>query len=240
MDGKKTNRRDLLIAAAIVLAGAIISFLILSGVFTGAGKSTQKEETDTCYTVRFFGKEGDLLKEQTVKSGGYALPPEVNEPGYVFKGWSEQLFGISADTDAYAQFAPLDNDAENVVLGGAVYAEGKKPIIVPLRLDGGVGCSGFTIEAEYDPKLLKFKGAENTKEGVAVKNDEEEGRVTVNYSGEMIKEPSGITALTFSCRQSGCWKTTLKTATKEIFARRGDEEVYTDSVAYDTEIFIFG
>lgn len=242
---KKTDRHSWLIATAILLAGVLISVLILTHPFPSTqpkaeAESNVPQEADdgTRYTVRFYSADGTILTEETAKRGGSVLPPEAEQPGHVFKGWSQQLSGICAELEVYPQFVALDGKSKNVVRGGAVYADCDGSIHVPLRMDGNVDCCGFTVEIEYDPLLLTFEAAEQSIPGLTAEADVDKGVMTLQYAGELLSAPVQLTALRFSCRTPGSWLTEMPTAVREIVTQRGVEVVYTDAVAYDTELYL--
>ena len=57
------------------------------------------------YTVRFLGKDGQPLKEQTVKKGESATAPEAPEiDGFTFSGWSGSFENVTADVTVTAQY----------------------------------------------------------------------------------------------------------------------------------------
>jgi len=58
------------------------------------------------YTVRYFDKDLQMIKEETVQHLGTSTPPEVpTYEGYVFTGWSKSSTQITQNTDIYATYA---------------------------------------------------------------------------------------------------------------------------------------
>ncbi|MBP5584104.1 MAG: InlB B-repeat-containing protein, partial [Bacteroidales bacterium] len=57
------------------------------------------------FTVTFVGKDGNILKEQTVKKGESATVPEAPEiEGFTFSGWSGSFENVTADVTITAQY----------------------------------------------------------------------------------------------------------------------------------------
>ena len=57
------------------------------------------------FTVTFVGKDGNTLKEQTVKKGESATAPEAPEiEGFTFSGWSGSFENVTADVTITAQY----------------------------------------------------------------------------------------------------------------------------------------
>ncbi|MEN6471659.1 MAG: InlB B-repeat-containing protein [Clostridiaceae bacterium] len=69
------------------------------------GTQTPEPETAT-FTVRFFGQDGALLGEQTVKQGDNANAPDAPEvEGFVFDGWDKPFNDVQSDLDVNAVYS---------------------------------------------------------------------------------------------------------------------------------------
>ena len=77
------------------------------------------------YTVTFLGKDGSILKEQTVKKGDSATAPEAPEiDGFTFSGWSGSFENVTADVTVTAQYTE-HGKADYTALNAAIaQAEG--------------------------------------------------------------------------------------------------------------------
>lgn len=190
-------------------------------------------------TVKFYGFDQQVVQTKTVLYGKSVKAPILQTDGYIFKGWDKKLFVVTDDMDVYAIGEKL-GDASNIVYANAIYAETCKTVQVPIMLGGTVNCCDFTIQIQYDSKLLSFKGAKQKLRRLKVENDKTNGTITLTYSASSnIQEPSKIAVLQFDCVQDGEYSTTLPIGTKEIFAMQDRKKEYTDSVAYDGALYLF-
>lgn len=65
-----------------------------------------EEITDISYTVRFLDFDDTLLKEESVKEGGFATPPTSPfRDGYTFIGWDKEYDNITSDISIYAKYS---------------------------------------------------------------------------------------------------------------------------------------
>lgn len=250
----RTPRRDpthYLIAAAILLAGCVISALILFQPFqmktdtVDPGPTDQRTDASSdadktvSHSVSFYGYDGQLLTTRTVADGAPAQPPEMSASGSIFKGWSEELYSITADLDVYP-IGEAVGDRKNVVYADAVYTGAKDRICVTPKISGAVDCCDFTIDIAYDSALLTFDGAEPALEGLRVENHRERGVLTLTYSASSsLTQPTELADLYFMCAQDGAYHTNLPMTTNEILTMENGATVYTDSTAYDTALYLF-
>ncbi|MDL2300778.1 leucine-rich repeat protein [Lachnospiraceae bacterium OttesenSCG-928-D06] len=76
--------------------------------------TTTSKPLEVFYTVYFWDSEipATLLKEEVVREGEDATPPEAPEKeGHTFKGWSPDYHGVARDLDVVAQYSANDPDA---------------------------------------------------------------------------------------------------------------------------------
>ena len=72
---------------------------------TSALTSAINALVEQTFTVKFLGKDGQPLKEQTVKKGESATAPEAPEiDGFTFSGWSGSFENVTADVTVTAQY----------------------------------------------------------------------------------------------------------------------------------------
>lgn len=240
MTEKTGKKRRIIIAGEILLVGMMISAAILSiPQWSGHAPLTDERSNDTPpvqHTVRFYNTDDKPLEEKAVVHGKPVQPPNLQMQNSIFKGWSKQLFSIEEDADVYPIVAAINNGTKNVFYANAVYADIFDSIHVPIQLAGNVDCSAFTLEIEYDGKLLSFDKAEQMTTGVRIEDNGD--KLMLIYSGDRIAEPQTLAELSFTCRERGAWQTNLTLKAMELFTRRNGEAVYTDGVAYDVEIHL--
>lgn len=231
------NKKQYLISACILLTGFIISGCILWWGMVKK-KGTEDGIADVC-TVNFFDSGGKLIASQSVASGKSVIPPEMASDGGIFKGWSAELYSVSADTDAYPVFEEI-GDEMNAVYAGAVFADTSKELHTRVMLGGNVCCSAFTIELAYDNSLLSVCACEPALEDITVQNDEQNGVLILQFAADSIlSEPTELVWITFQCKKPGSYKTELDLATREIFTLQNGEKIYTDSTAHPSFIYLF-
>lgn len=238
-----------LIAGAILLAGCAISGLILrwGGVIgtpppveeegSAAASSSEVPETTTC-AVTFYDWKSDPLEEKTVAQGAPVLPPVLEEENVLFKGWSEDLYAVQEDLKVVPRG---ENVAEvtNALCADSVYVSGKEPFRVVLRMEGQVDCTDFVITMAYDADLLTFEGLENALPTLVAKNDPATGElVLTNTGGQHLRAPTELGKLIFRCTKDGGYQTNLPKTVSEIYTEHNGSKVYTDSTAYDTNVYI--
>ena len=92
---------------------------------TSALTSAISALTEQTYTVTFVGKDGNTLKEQTVKKGESATAPEAPVvDGFSFSGWSGSFENVTADVTVTAQYTE-HGKADYTALNAAIaQAEG--------------------------------------------------------------------------------------------------------------------
>ncbi len=249
-----SKKKEYIIAAIILVLGCAISAFIL--FIPKKAKPDIKPPTDTeiseqsegvihipdenlkTFTVNFYDENGNVLESKSVKEGKSALPPDYSKEDYIFKGWNGLLFSIASDIDVYPNIEPLAED-KNIIFADAVYTQNGQPLTVSAKLSGEVNCCDFVIEASYDSELLSFKEIRNAINGLTAEDKKDEGMVILKYSGETISEQTLISDMVFDVNMEGMYSSKLVFATKEIHKKNDAGMVeYTDSVAYETNIFI--
>lgn len=235
----KTRASHYLLAGLILLAGVGISLFLLSRPPVPAasapdGSGQERRE----HTVHFYGLDGQLLQTETVPDGQAVLPPELHRADLRLRGWDKPLHCVTEDMEVYPVVQPLGQE-KNIVCTDAVYAHTGQEFCIMPRLTGTVDCSQFVIEVTYDKKLLRFERDEAVLAGVQVENDTKNGLLTLRWSGEStLSQPTELTRLYFTGRQSGAFETNFPTVTKQIHTLQNGAQVYTDSVAYDGALFL--
>lgn len=256
----KESRGQYLIAGAVLLAGIAVSALLLTGViplnFGGEAQADgqpsvnepspglatpeaqETPEEPALYTVRFYGREEQLLAECTVTEGYSPEPPQYEVEGLRFRGWDKDIFFARSDLDLYPRLAPL-GEGKNIVYANAVYADRDEPICVTPRMAGTVDCCSFVIELSYDGLLLDYTGFDALLTGVTVEDDAEQGILTLSWESDTpLTAAQALAALYFSCAGEECYTTTMNLVTRAIHTLNEGNKVYTESMAYDFEVFI--
>lgn len=235
----KTKPSHYLLAGLILLAGVGLSLFLLSRTpvpATSAPDASVQERTE--HTVHFYGLDGQLLQTETVHDGQAVLPPELSRADLRFRGWDKPLHRVTEDMDVYPVTQPLGEE-KNIVCTDAVYADTEQEFCIIPRLTGTVDCSQFSIEIAYDKELLRFERDEAVLAGAQAENDEKNGLLTLRWDGEsVLSQPTKLTRLYFTCRQTGAFETNFPTVTKQIHTLQNGARVYTDSVAYDGALFL--
>lgn len=235
-NGQRSTKRQVLAAVGIVLLGFAVSAVILFNPFRA--EKAEEKQPETLYAVSFFGYDGELIEKQNVREGAPARPPTPEKAGYIFKGWSIPLYSVTADAEAYPDYV-LAGDAKNVLYANAVYADSGGDIRVPVKIDGTVDCTGFTVRLEYDGKLLEFLSAENAVSGLTAEIPEDGVLKLTRSSDSALSEPGTLAELVLRCRSGGAYKTKISLKAEEIYTVHNGTEVFTDSTAYDTWLYLF-
>ena len=72
------------------------------------------------FTVRFLGKDGNVIKEDSVKYGNDATAPEAPSiDGYEFSKWDKEFANVTTNLDVTAIYTGLKKDDENASKGNA-------------------------------------------------------------------------------------------------------------------------
>ena len=72
------------------------------------------------FTVRFLGKDGNVIKEDSVKYGNDATAPEAPSiDGYEFSKWDKEFANVTTNLDVTAVYTALKKDDENTSKGNA-------------------------------------------------------------------------------------------------------------------------
>ena len=72
------------------------------------------------FTVRFLGKDGNVIKEDSVKYGDDATAPEAPSiDGYEFSKWDKEFANVTTNLDVTAVYMELKKDDENASKGNA-------------------------------------------------------------------------------------------------------------------------
>ena len=190
------------------------------------------------YTINFHDENGAIIKTSTVDEGCSILPPKYENDGGIFKGWSQLLFSVASDMEVYPQWEAFD-EAKNIVYANASYTDKGNPLEVSVMLAGEVDLCDFVVELEYDSDLLSFSASENEIDGLTIVDNIEEGKIIFTYNGESITQQTKLADISFGIKPEGMYSSKLVFATKEIHKKNDAGMVeYTDSVAYETNIFI--
>ena len=240
------------LAGVILLIGCVLSaaILILPQVIVPESNPSPDAKTAIDYneeqlrenipqcTVSFCDETGrELITKQAVQ-GDPVVPPMVEKTGYVLRGWSVDVFHTSGDTKAFPEYEAV-GDKKNAIYGGCIYSEIPGGFSVPVYIGGEVDCCDFQIEIAYDHGLLVFDGSETLLEGLSAEDDTENGLITLKWSSEKsIMQPQKIAELKFTVEQTGLFRTNLAVLTKEIHALDSGKRFYTDSTAYDFDIYL--
>lgn len=203
------------------------------------GNTDEKEsENIPSYTVRFCDEEGDTLETQSVKEGESVLPPDYSNDGKVLKRWDHALFSIISDETVCPVTEDIGDNA-NVFYADAVYVRDGENVNVKVMLDGKVDCCDFVLTVRYDNTLLRTKECRTFSEALSVADEPESGVLTFTYDGSSLNEKTEIANICFEKTADGMYASKLVFAAKEIHKRNADGVTeYTDSVAYETNIFI--
>lgn len=245
--GKKSNTSShYLIAGAILLAGCAVSALILysGGLIgnnapaeTGTSSSAVVPPARDC-AVTFYDRSGNLLETKTVKQGEPVMPPVLKEENFNFKGWSEDLYAVQENLEV-SPWGEEVAETKNTLCADSVYVSGKEPFQVSLRMTGEVDCTDFVITMAYDAELLAFEGLDSSLATLTVEHNAETGElILTNTGGAHLTSPTELGKLTFRCVKDGGYRTNLPKTVSEIYTDHNGSKVYTDSTAYDTNLYI--
>ena len=244
--GKKSNTSShYLIAGAILLAGCAVSALILySGGLIGnnapaeTGTSSAAVPPARDCVVTFYDRSGSLLETKTVKQGEPVMPPVLKEENFNFKGWSEDLYAVQENLEV-SPWGEEVAEKKNTLCADSVYVRGKEPFQVSLRMTGEVDCTDFVITMAYDAELLAFEGLDSSLATLTVEHNAETGElILTNTGGAHLTSPTELGKLTFRCVKDGGYRTNLPKTVSEIYTDHNGSKVYTDSTAYDTNLYI--
>lgn len=203
------------------------------------GNTDEKEsENIPSYTVRFCDEEGNTLETQSVKEGESVFPPSYSSDGKVLKRWDHALFSVLSDETVCPVTEDIGDNA-NVFYADAVYVRSGENVNVKVMLDGKVDCCDFVLTVRYDNTLLRTKECRTFSEALSVADEPELGVLTLTYDGSSLNEKTEIANICFEETADGMYASKLVFAAKEIHKRNADGVTeYTDSVAYETNIFI--
>lgn len=120
----------------------------------------EKIEVKT-YTVKFFGFNNELLKEEVVEDGKSATAPVVSGlEGYQFDGWSVDFNNVTSDLEVFANFSIIKFTISFVVDGITLkeyFVEYNKSLdelpIVPEK-EGFIGSWEFTVIENVKSDLI--------------------------------------------------------------------------------------
>lgn len=198
----------------------------------------KESENIPSYTVRFCDEEGNTLETKSVKEGESVLPPDYSSDGKVLKRWDHALFSVLSDETVCPVTEDISDNA-NVFYADAVYVRSGENVDVKVMLDGKVDCCDFVLTVRYDNTLLRTKECRTFSEALSVADEPESGVLTLTYDGSSLNEKNEIANICFEETADGMYASKLIFATKEIHKRNADGVTeYTDSVAYETNIFI--
>lgn len=104
------------------------------------------------YTVTFEDYNGDVLKTESVISGGSTTPPtKPVRDGYEFVGWDKSIDNITADTTIRAKYVALEGPAFAVEYVTA--QAGADNIAVAISLKNNPGIASIGMYVNCDPAL---------------------------------------------------------------------------------------
>lgn len=249
------RKKEYCISAVILLIGCAVSAWLLlnpkadifqntpTSAISDMGQSVMEEdekesESTPSYTVRFCDEEGNTLKTESVKDGGSVLPPPYSNDGKILKRWDHTLFSVLSD-ETVCPITEDIGDNTNVFYADAVYVCSGENANVKVMLDGKVDCCDFVLMVRYDNTLLRTKECRTFLEALHVADEPDSGVMTLTYDGSSLSEKTEIANICFEETADGMYASKLIFATKEIHKRNAyGETEYTDSVAYETNIFI--
>lgn len=91
----------------------IINAVIRTSVEGISVSTVEEANTIITHTVKFVGKDNELIDTQTVVDGQYAIAPTpLSYEGLAFNGWDKNLFNIKADTTIKATYVNGENKYE--------------------------------------------------------------------------------------------------------------------------------
>ena len=139
---------------SILLAGILVSTMI---IFADPNRNNETISTSDLpiYTLTFVDERGDLLEQQEVHAGGFAVPPKMESynDGIAFCGWSQKLYDINRSTEMYPVYQNLHQE-QNVFYIDSQVAQLGDELEANLFLSGIVRLSSINLILEYDSEVL--------------------------------------------------------------------------------------
>lgn len=112
------------------------------------------------YCVEFRDFDGSLLKEEKVKRGGAAHPPESpRRKGFKFDKWDKSYEKITENTVITAQY--ISQDSPVLISAKVEVKPGEKGVKIPVKIEKNPGILGMEITVSYDEKAMKLVEASN-------------------------------------------------------------------------------
>lgn len=183
---------------SIILAGVLISAMIIF-VEPDWNNETISASDLPIYTLTFVDDRGDLLEQQEVHAGGFAVPPKIesHNDGIAFCGWSQTLYDINRSTEISPVYQDLRQE-QNVFYIDSQCAKLGEDVEGSLFLNGSVCLSAIELTLEYDSEVL-LDFICDTAEGPFVIVNEEPGTVVLRLEEDQnLTEP--MTAAGFRFR----------------------------------------
>lgn len=139
----------------ILSAGILISGGMILHAHTKQDQASVATPDMPIYTVTFLDDRGEILEQQQVPEGGFAVPPAKESPnnGMVFRGWSQKLYDINRSTEVTPVYQDLRNE-KNAFYIDSQCAQLGEEVTTDLWLCGNVCLSSIQLSLEYDPNVL--------------------------------------------------------------------------------------
>lgn len=94
-----------LTAKSLLDPSVVINCIIHVGVEGVRVATLEEANTIISYKVTFVGKDNEVINEQIVQKGGYAIAPApLVYEGYAFSGWDKDIYNITSDTTIKATY----------------------------------------------------------------------------------------------------------------------------------------
>ena len=100
-----------LTAKSLLDSSVTINCVIHVGVDGVRVATLEEANTIVTYKVTFVGKDDEIISEQIVQKGGYAIAPTpLVYDGYAFNGWDKDVYNITSDTTIKATYKKGTNN----------------------------------------------------------------------------------------------------------------------------------
>ena len=179
---------------------ALLVFLALAIVLSGAWLSHRIAENKMEHEVTFYSNDGTVLKVDIVRNGQPANPPAKLQMlyGTIFKAWDADISKITSSIDVNP-ICECVTEKSNVFAVESAYGKSGGTVVVPVRLCGEVCTAGFDLTINYDPAVLELISVQ--EDGGVIYSDEKLGEIKLNYvSTDNTKADVDLCYLEFSIK----------------------------------------